>query len=265
MAEFASNSWNHAGTRKSPFYLLYGYDPEFTIQAGPGKLVPAADERLDALAAARKEAVAALEVANEQMKRHYDRYIRDAPEFQPGELVWIEATHLPGRGTPKLADRRIGPYPIIRRIGEVDYEVDLQDTVQRHNIFHVSLLFPDAIDEIEGRTHPPPPPVTIENAKEYVVESVTDARWWRRKLQYLVHWKGYTPIHDSWEPLSNLQNAQEAIADFYEANPEAPRPDEATEPVPTPQKQPSPPQNAPPARRSSRIQSRRAAQTTQGQ
>jgi hypothetical protein len=42
-------------------------------------------------------------------------------------------------------------------------------------------------------------------------------------MSYLVNWKGFATKDDSWEPIENLKNAQEAIAEFHERHPDAPR------------------------------------------
>jgi hypothetical protein len=42
-------------------------------------------------------------------------------------------------------------------------------------------------------------------------------------MSYLVNWKGFAAKDDSWEPIENLKNAQEAIAEFHERHPDAPR------------------------------------------
>ena len=39
-------------------------------------------------------------------------------------------------------------------------------------------------------------------------------------MEYLVHWKGYGPQERTWEPLENLANAQEMLAEFIQQNSE---------------------------------------------
>ena len=62
-----------------------------------------------------------------------------------------------------------------------------------------------------------------EGEFEYEVEQILDSRLYRGKLQYLVKWLGYTEEHNTWEPPSNLNNAQEAIDLFHKKHPSAPR------------------------------------------
>ena len=48
-----------------------------------------------------------------------------------------------------------------------------------------------------------------------LMTSILDSRLHRGNLQYLVKWLGYTEEYNTWEPLSNLKNAEEAVKDFH--------------------------------------------------
>ena len=52
-------------------------------------------------------------------------------------------------------------------------------------------------------------------SNEHVVESIVGKRETRGRTQYLVHWEGYGPDADTWEPVSHLRKARAAI-DKYE-------------------------------------------------
>ena len=71
-----------------------------------------------------------------------------------------------------------------------------------------------------------PPPVVTTQGEEFEVEQVVDARWvgrTRKTLQYLVHWAGYPISERTWEPRDTLmEDAPEAIEDFYKVHPDAP-------------------------------------------
>jgi len=78
-------------------------------------------------------------------------------EFKVGDRVFLKVS--PTKGilrfgmTEKLSPRYIGPYPIIQRVGEVVYRLEMPPELPRvHNVFHVSQL----------RKHPPDPSYVIE-------------------------------------------------------------------------------------------------------
>jgi len=92
-----------------------------------------------------------------------------------------------------------------------------------HDVFHVSLLTKAPHDEIVRRHPTNPPPIMIDSGEEWEVEEVLDSRFKNRQLQYLVKWTGTNSAENSWEPDRNLANAPEAIRDFHNRHPEAPR------------------------------------------
>ena len=94
-----------------------------------------------------------------------------------------------------------------------------------HPVFHVSLLTPHARSELPDRHPPEPALLEVEGEEEYEVEEVLDSRRYGRwkKLQYLVHWKGWGPEHNSWEAAEDLVHAPDAVCDFYAKFPNAPK------------------------------------------
>lgn len=223
-AEFALNERVSSATGFSPFYLTYGYNPEFTVHANPMSNVPALKDRIKALQEAREDARAKLKMEAERMKRYYDRHVREAPQFKPGDKVWLDARNLRvNRPSQKLSHKRLGPFPVEERVGDLNYRLKLPRTVPVHPVFHVSLLTPHKESEIPGRTPPEPLPVIVEGEEEYEVAEILDSRRHRGKLQYLVRWEGYDESHNSWEPVENVEHASDLVNAFHRRRPNAPR------------------------------------------
>lgn len=218
-AEFAHNTRAHSATRVSPFHALYGYEPEFTVTPSPAlSRVPKAEERLEEIQQVQQEARAALEVAADRMKRYYDAAVREAPELQVGDMVWLDARNVTVERARKLSPRRLGPYKVKRRIGQQNYELELPRTMRIHPVFHVSLLTKQVVDEILGRQRQPPPTVRIGNEEQYEVEEIRDVKWNARtqRLRFYIRWKGYLPSEDSWEDDGDVF-ARDKIHAFYSA------------------------------------------------
>lgn len=113
IAEFALNNRAHSATGHSPFFLLYGYHPLLHCNTNPFTSIPAADARIKELHKVQEDTEAALKASAEKMKFFYDKHIKDIPDLQPGQKVWLEATNLkiqqPSR---KLSHKRLGPFII---------------------------------------------------------------------------------------------------------------------------------------------------------
>ena len=102
-----------------------------------------------------------------------------------------------------------------------------------HAVFHVSLLEQYVENDIPGRIQPPPPSVTIEDQVEHEVEEVLDSKIMRKRLFYLVKWKGYPVSENSWEPAPNLSNAKDLVDQFHAKYPEKPSAPAPPSPAPT--------------------------------
>jgi transposase InsO family protein len=220
-AEFALNSHLHSGASQTPFEIIYGYQPDFTVPIGKQSNMPSLDERLDRLANVRKEAKAALRLSKERMKEQFEQNKRSAHVFNIGDMVWLTAKDIKiHQKTPKLGPRQLGPYKVLERIGDLDYRLELPSYLNLNPVFHVSRLSPW---HDNGLHKPPPPePVVVQGEEEYEVDSIIDSRVYRHQLQYLVCWKGYGEGENTWEPAKNLSHAKKAIAKFHKENPAAP-------------------------------------------
>jgi hypothetical protein len=220
MAEFAYNNRIHGTTKVSPFYAARGYHPRTIMTYDLDVGVPRADNIADTMKNVHDEIKAAITNAQEDMKRYYDLKHDSTPEFKEGDKVWLDAKNVKTTApSKKFADKKLGPFPIKKKVSELNYELTLPTTMAIHPVFHVSLLYPCKDDPIEGRVLPPPPPVEVEGEEEYEVEEIIDGRLWRNKKQYLVKWEGYTSENNTWQNLDDLKHSQQAIEDFHKRHP----------------------------------------------
>jgi transposase InsO family protein len=223
-AEFSHNNKVHSTTRRSPFEILMGYTPRFTITPiNPS--APEAQKRLDQIRKIREEVSSSQEIADKAMKLAHDKYGTEFPTFKPGDQVWLDGKNLRLQHPKvKLAPKRFGPFKIKDALGPVTYRLKLPSKWKIHPVFHLSLLMPYKETPQHGPNFLKPPPEEIEGTPEYEVESIVQSRVHRGHLQYLVKWKGYPEADNTWEPTGHLKHAQEAINSFHKLRPSAPRP-----------------------------------------
>ena len=134
------------------------------------------------------------------------------------------------RPSDKLDHRRLGPFPISRKISPLAYELQLPSYLSRlHPVFHVSLLEPYS-DPSEFHQHATPEPFTlhedsIPSNSSLSIDSILDSRKIGHRYEYYVHWKSLPDEENSWVPLSDIPTtSNELIERFHRRHPRAPRP-----------------------------------------
>jgi len=112
------------------------------------------------------------------------------------------------KGDEKLKPRFYGPYRVIRRIGQVAYELELPQGSKIHNVFHVSCLKKALGQQVTVRDELPPmddkghlvlQPETIIDTRERQLQS-------RTVWEFLVRWKNLPDEDATWESERILQH-----------------------------------------------------------
>ena len=145
LIEFAYNNSYHSSIKMAPYEALYGrrcrspvgwFEVGETELYGPD-LIHQAIEKV-------KVIQERLRTAQSRQKSYSDVRRRDL-EFEVGDWVFLRISPMKGimrfgkKG--KLSPRYIGPYKILRRIGQVAYELELPSELEFvHPVFHVSML-----------------------------------------------------------------------------------------------------------------------------
>ena len=105
----------------TPFELLYGYTPDFTIPAGRPTGIPLVDKRLQHLRSLRIDAEAALRLSKQCMKEERPKSY-GASAFTVGDKVWLQAKQIEiHQQSAKLGPKQLGPFKVTEVISNVDY------------------------------------------------------------------------------------------------------------------------------------------------
>ena len=201
LAEFAYNNAPHASTGVSPFFATRGYDPLIAIHPD----AEVTDLRAKHFAVNFDEVHRFLRDrmsdAQETMRKYADRDRIAPPPFRIGDRVYVYTDHIrTNRTARKLAEKKIGPFPIISQPSPMSFTLRLPSTIRIHPVFHVSQLEPEAPNTFEDREQPPPPPLIVDGSPEYLIERIIDSKYnrTRRRCQLLYHvkWTGY-PISNN--------------------------------------------------------------------
>ena len=83
------------------------------------------------------------------------------------------------------------------------------------NVDHLKKYSPSPM-EFGERSVLPPTRLRKPASEEYEVDSIIGHKRDRRtgKLNYLVRWKDYSPLHDSWLPEVALKNAPDVVREY---------------------------------------------------
>jgi len=151
----------------------------------------------------------------------------DPPDIKVGNLVMIDTRNMKTKRPSKNLDhKKIGPVTILKKIGTRAFRVELPPSIQALEVFRVSMLEPYRTSCCSKRQCPPPRPEEVEGQEIWEVELVADCRRnkGKKRVEYLVFWKGFLPEQATWEPWENLEGtAEEAVKEFHKGNPWKPR------------------------------------------
>ena len=145
--------------------------------------------------------------------------------YSKGDLVLLSAAHINTIHPSKKLDWKFhGLFQIAKMVGARAYRLELRERLHFiHDMFHVSLLEP--FRQHASEEDPEPEPIKVDDQMEWEVDKVLDS--WRQKnrgLQYLLQWKGYLDLHDTWTK-AEWTNMDKLLGTFHECYPDKPWPD----------------------------------------
>jgi hypothetical protein len=130
--------------RTTPFMFNYGQHPLTPLNRGIGRCHDhAAKDFVQPMFSILQEANKHLLAVQSRQKSYVDTK-RNELSFDVGIQVLQGTSNIKLKilGAKKLLHRWIGPFRIIKRVGNVAYKLELPKTLKIHPIFHVSLLKP---------------------------------------------------------------------------------------------------------------------------
>ena len=158
-------------------------------------------------------------------KRYYDWWRTLALVFNPSNKVFLDMLDIQTTcPSQKLSHWQLGPFVVEQQIGPMAYYLKLPYWMkQLHPVFNMVKLTPALEDPITGwKTEDHLPPIVIDREAEWEVEEILNSRWYQRRFQYLIKWKGYSCKYNSWESASEV-STPELTVEFHHKHPGAPR------------------------------------------
>jgi hypothetical protein len=215
--EFAYNNSVQASTGYTPFYLMYGQNPETPLTLGQGEIADAnVKDFVSRLADDLERAQTNIAAAQERQAKYYNQK-RRAYEFQAGDKVLLSSSFtntLPPAlaikgASAKFSARGWGPFEILETMDDgIAVKLKLPPAWKLHPVVHASHVIPwRQSDQFANREPPPPDPDIINDEQHFQVEAFRNhrLRGAKRRLQYLVKWAGYGEEDNTWEFVEDLR------------------------------------------------------------
>ena len=125
-AQFTINSSQQASIKKTPFQLLYGWNPRTpaALLQNNDTVMPEVNNFLNIRAADLTAAKRNMEEAQKRQAKHADRSRQDG-EFRVGDAVLLSTEHTPINVGPayKMRNRFAGPFRIKKKLSKTAYEL----------------------------------------------------------------------------------------------------------------------------------------------
>ena len=224
IAQYSINSKKHASTKVAPFKATQSYTPCMGIEPLPVNKAPAAKDFTAEMEGMLKSVRKNLEKAKEWMKLNADKNCSAVLDYTIGQQVWLAIENLwLIHASQKLTERWLGPYTIIGLAGPNAIKLKLLRSLQIHPVVNISQVKP-YVGPMKGQTpyQPRPVHVTEDRDNKWEVDHIMDSHLKNKKLEYLIHWRGYDDSDCMWESKSNLGNVKDTIGDFHESLPSTP-------------------------------------------
>jgi len=142
VATFALNNPVASATGYSPFYLNHRRDSCTIINIPRSKVNKSVDDFISCLERARKDATAAIELMNAEMKKQTDKHWRPSNDIAIGTEVWLDTLDIKIPNAPKtmkkLSDKHVGPFKVLEKIGASAYKLELPEQWKIHPTFNES-------------------------------------------------------------------------------------------------------------------------------
>ncbi|GJY90783.1 putative reverse transcriptase domain-containing protein [Tanacetum coccineum] len=145
LVEFSYNNSYHASIKAAPFEALYGRkcrSPVCWTEVGEAQIL--GPELIQETSEKIVQIKQRMQATHDRQKSYADLK-RKPMEFQVGDKVMLKVS--PWKGVVRFGKRRklnpryVGPFKVLKRVGDVAYKLELPEELSRvHNTFHVSNL-----------------------------------------------------------------------------------------------------------------------------
>jgi hypothetical protein len=181
MAQITYNRSKNTTTGMTPFFA--NYKKELEIKKNP--LPPTyrshqTNISADKIKTLHKNLQLDINFINEKIRYYYDLRRQKASDFKKRKKVYLLQRHIKTkRSSKKLDHKKLGPFKILKKIGTLNYKLQLPTTIRIHPVFHVSLLEKANQNARQAK-------IEIDGKEEYEVKKILEEALIKEGKHYLV-------------------------------------------------------------------------------
>ena len=154
-----------------------------------------------------------LQAAKDRMKVNADKK-RAYRAMDVGDYVMVNSRNMALKKphpAKKFCPLFVGPFEVLERIGHSAYRLRLPERCKMHPVFHVSKCWKYIHDPRSPKVHEP---ILEEDSGLFEVKDILNKRGPAASPHYLVQWKGYDQLYNTWEPADNLTSCSELVKNY---------------------------------------------------
>ena len=210
VAQLAINQHRSDSTKESPFFANFRQHANIGI---PSRASPNTEKALQHDKLLRQTHTMMrhyLQETSEKMQCQMDKKSKIAPQLKKGDKVYLLTKNWKTKKpkTKKLDNIKVGLFSVEEKTGPVNVKIRLPRDARVHPNFHILMIEPaDQSTPLQEIFYYQP-----EEEQEFEVEQILA----RKGQQYLVKWKGYPDLENTWEPLKNLTSCQLLLRQFWQ-------------------------------------------------
>ncbi|MBW0465426.1 hypothetical protein O181_005141 [Austropuccinia psidii MF-1] len=115
VSEFASNNYDNSSTKQSPFFTVYGRDPQLdSVHITQGNPARKLSTKIQSV---KQDVKRELEASINRFKRYADKSRARPPVFNLGDTIWLSFKNIKStRPTKTLSEGWLGPFLILKKV-----------------------------------------------------------------------------------------------------------------------------------------------------
>ena len=148
--------------------------------------------------------------AKDRMKVSADQK-RAYRSFVVGDYVMVSSKNMALKKphpAKKFCPLFVGPFEVLARVGMSAYRLRLPERCRMHPVFHVSKCWQYNQSSTHPRVHEP---ILEEDSGLFEVQDILNKRGPAQAPHYLVQWKGYDQMYNTWEPSDSLSMCSDLV------------------------------------------------------